>query len=159
MVIKSKTSNKNPNKLKSSIKPKKNFIKNGLIATGVLGALTGISLLGVKNMKEKKNLQEELIKTSTSNSDKKIIESLNKCLSDIDNKEKLTKDIIEKLAKKSENDNKIIIDLQKQISEYKVTTENLHDEKIKLLMRLSKSDRDQRNLNSSLDEIKSKLGL
>src|SRR6476620_12273602 len=102
----------------SKVKPK-NLVKNGLIATGVLGALTGIGFLGNKLNTQKNNLQKELDKTKDSvnvltNSDKKNIELLNKCLKDIDIKEKMYKEIIEKLTKKIENDNKIIIDLNQK---------------------------------------------
>lgn len=131
----------------SKVKPKK-LIKNGLIATGVLGALTGIGLIGNRLNNQKNNLQKELDKTKgsvnvLSNSDKKNIELLNKCLKDIDIKEKMYKEIIEKLTKKIENDNKIIIDLNQKNS-------NLINENNEL-------DQKFRNLQQAHEELERSL--
>jgi|SRR6476620_1854010 len=125
--VKSK-SVKSSSKIKSNKSP---IIKNSLITKGVVGttlgatALAGISLLGLKMSKDKKNLQKELdnTKANLSLSDKKNMDSLKKCLFDIDNNEKIYKNTIETLAKKSENDKKTIIELQKQITQYKTKEE------------------------------------
>jgi len=131
----------------SKVKPKK-LIKNGLIATGVLGALTGIGLIGNRLNNQKNNLQKELDKTKgsinvLSNSDKKNIELLNKCLKNIDIKEKMYKEIIEKLTKKTENDHKIIIDLNQKNNNL-INENNELDQKI-------------RNLQQSHDELERSL--
>lgn len=139
-------------KIKSTVKPKKNLIKNGLIATGVIGTLTGIGFLGKKLVNQKNNLQKELDKTKgsinvLSNSDKKNIELLNKCLKDIDTKEKSYTNIIEKLTKKLELDNKTIIELQNENNELNQNYKNLQ-ESYEQLERNSNNEKTTNFINS-----------
>lgn len=112
--VKSK-SVKTSNKINSK---KKSLITKETLGATALTALAGISLLGLKMTKDKKKLQKELDKTkeNLSLSDKKNMDSLKKCLFDIDTNEKIYRNTIE-------NNNKIIIDLQKQITEYKIKEE------------------------------------
>jgi uncharacterized protein HemX len=127
MVTKSKVKNKVKSKKNSVIK--KSLITKGTIGTTLgataLAGLTGIGLLGFKMNKDKKNLQKELdkIKSNTSISDKKNIDSLKKCLLDIDNNEKNYKDIIEQLQKQIADYKIKEEETQKQITEYKIKEE------------------------------------
>ena len=145
--VKSKVKTSSKVKNKVNVKPKKNLVKNGLIATGVIGALTGIGFLGNKFNNQKNNLQKELDKTKEnvnglSLSDKKNIDLLNKCLSDIDKKEKTYNDFIEKLTKKLEKENNELTQTNSNL----INENNQLNQKIKTLEETY--EQLERNLNN-----------
>lgn len=106
--VKPKGSTKIKQKTLSKVKPKKNLVKNGLIAGGVLSAAT-LGVLGIRGLlgkKGNKNSQEQLVKINV-NTDNKNEEFYKK------NIEPLIKNLQSEINKLQESNKKLQDEIKK----------------------------------------------